>query len=81
MSHLLYFGCSWSVVDYVSVVELQNYLLKVFCVLTVVVMIVRFTLNLRRLDGVNLRFSERVYDLEYGRDSELSVRLLVCCVV
>jgi hypothetical protein len=44
-------------------------------------MIVGYPLTLWRLDGVNLRFSEQVYDLEYGRDSEVSISLLVYCVV
>jgi hypothetical protein len=39
------------------------------------------TLNLWRLDNVNFHFCERAYGLEYGSSGEVSVRLLVYCVV
>jgi hypothetical protein len=52
-----------------------------FCILTVVLLIVRFDLTLWRLDDVNFNFCERVYDLVYGRNSEVSVGLLVLCCV
>jgi len=55
--------------------------LKLFFTLTVAPIILRFHLTLWRLDDVYFHFCDRVYDLEYGRKSEVSVRLLLCCVV
>jgi hypothetical protein len=55
--------------------------LKLFCILTVVLVIVRFDLTLWKLDDVNFHFCERVYYLVYGRNSDVSVGLLVGCVV
>jgi hypothetical protein len=55
--------------------------LELFCILTVVLTVLRFDLTLWRLDDVNFHFCERVHDLEYGRKCEASVRLFVYCVV
>ena len=41
-------------------------------------MILRFHLTLCRLDDVYFHYCEGVYDIEYGRKFEASVRLLVC---
>jgi hypothetical protein len=39
------------------------------------------SLNFVEVRLFEFTFCESVYDLEYGRKSQLSVRLLVCCVV
>jgi len=44
--------------------------------LTGALMIVRFHLILWRLDDLSFHFCERLYDLEYGRKSAVSVGVL-----
>jgi len=55
--------------------------LKIFCTLTAALIILRFHLTLWTLDDIYFHFCDRIYDLECGRKSGVSVRLLVCCVV
>ena len=52
-----------------------------FCISIVALTILCFYLTLWRLDEVNFQLCERVYVLEYGRKSEVSFRLLLCCGV
>ena len=55
-------------------------IIKLFFILSVVLMILQFHLISWGLDDVYFHFGGRVYDLEYGCKSEVSVRLFVCCV-
>jgi hypothetical protein len=55
--------------------------IETVCVLAVALMILGFPLTLWRLNNAYFHFLVSIYDLEHGSKSEVSVFLLVYCVV
>jgi hypothetical protein len=64
----------------VCFVCLEEVIIEQFCILSVALKIQQLHVISGRLDDVYFHSGECVYDLKYGRKSEVSVRLFVCCV-